>query len=141
MFSLLLLLPAFGGCDSVDGGATVQLDSGEVQLPRGAVAHEVRLTGAGPVDSIAPTTVNARAGDAVRFIVGDHRTHALAFGPDRFEAEARAFLERTHQLRGPPLVNEGSEWVVILEGAPAGRYPFYCRTHDAAGLVVVRPDD
>jgi plastocyanin len=141
LLSLLLLIPALGGCEAMSGGATIQLDSTEVQLARGAEVHDVRITGAGAVDSIAPAVIEAKPGDAVRFIVGDRRTHALAFGPDGLDADVRAYLERTGQLRGPPLVNDGSEWIVVLEGAPAGRYPFHCRSHDAAGVLVVRPAD
>lgn len=143
-FSLLLLASlaaSVGGCDALGGGATIQLDSTEVQLAPGSRALEVRVTGAGAVDSIAPAALEAAPGDAVRFIVEDHRTHALAFDPGGLEPDLLAFLERTGQLRGPPLVNEGSEWVVILDGAPPGRYPFRCRSHDATGVLVVRADD
>lgn len=133
--------PLLGGCDAVGGGATIQLDSAEVQLDGGARAHEIRITGFGGTDSIAPAMVEAKAGDAVRFVVGDGRAHALAFRADALEADARAFLERTGQLRGPPLVNEGAEWVVTLQEAPAGRYPYHCRSHDATGTLVVRPED
>lgn len=141
LVSLLLAVPVLAGCEAMGGGATIQLDSAEVRLEPGASAHEVRISGAGPVDSIAPATLEAEPGDAVRFIVMDHRTHALAFGPEGLAAEVRAFLERTDQLRGPPLVNEGTEWVVLLEGAPAGRYPFRCRSHDAEGVLTVRSGD
>ena len=141
LLSALLALPALPACEAIGGRATVQLDSGEVSLPSGAEIHEVAIGGAGARDSIAPATVEAEPGDAVRFTVGDHRTHALAFIADSLPAGAREFLERTVQLRGPPLVNEGTAWVVSLAEAPPGRYPFVCLSHDARGVLVVRPGD
>lgn len=134
MLSTVLILP---GCDALGGGASIQLDSAEVSLPSGADVHEVHISGAGARDSVAPEAVSVRPGDAVRFIVDDHRTHAIAFLPDGLSEEARAFLDRSLQLRGPPLVNEGAEWVVVLADAPPGRYPFVCLTHGARGVLTV----
>lgn len=134
LLSMLFLLT---GCDVLGGGATIELDNDEVRLPRGADLHEVTISGAGARDSLAPATISAEAGDAVRFTVTDHRAHALAFEPDSLSGPIREFLEGTAQLRGPPLVNEGSAWVVSLAEAPAGRYPFLCRSHDERGVLTV----
>ena len=138
LLSGLLLL---GGCDAIGGRASVQLDSAEVALPSGAEVHEVVLGGAGATDSIAPSTVEANPGDAIRFEVRDRRTHAIAFDTDSLEPAAAAYLEETLQLRGPPLVNEGSAWVVVLADAPPGRYPFVCMSHGVRGTVVVGGED
>lgn len=138
LLSTLLLLT---GCDVLGGGATIELDNEDVQLPRGADLHEVTISGAGARDSLDPATISAEVGDAVRFTVADRRTHALAFEPDSLSQPIREFLERTAQLRGPPLVNEGSAWVVSLADAPAGRYPFICRSHDERGVVAVDGQD
>lgn len=134
---LLSALLTVAACDAIGGGNTVQLDSAEVSLPSGAELHEVAIGGASATDSISPTAVSARPGDAVRFVVGDHRTHALAFDQANLDPAALEFLERTVQLRGPPLVNSGSAWVVSLAEAPAGRYPFTCRSHGARGVLTV----
>ena len=134
--ALLVLLP-LTGCDAIGGGATVQLDSAEVSLPSGAELHEVSVGGAGATDSIAPSSVSASAGDAIRFTVHDHRTHALVFEGGSLSPPGREFLERTGQLRGPPLVNEGTAWVVSLAEAPPGRYPFVCLSHGARGVIAV----
>lgn len=136
---LLSVLLAFGGCDALGGGATIQLDDDEVRLAPGADVHEVVVSGTGGQDTLEPTSTSAEAGDAVRFIVRDRRTHALAFEADGLTPAAREFLESTMQLRGPPLVNEDAAWVVSLADAPAGRYPFVCRTHGARGVVTVEP--
>ena len=139
LLTLVLFAGGAAACDALGGGATIQLDSTEVDLP-GADLHEVMVTGAGAVDSIAPEQVRVSTGDAVRFEVGDHRTHALTFDTPELQPAIREYLERTGQLRGPPLVNEGAAWVVVLREAPAGRYPFYCRAHDATGVVVVEAE-
>lgn len=127
-----------GGCEALGGGDTLVLDSAEVEIA-GSV-HEVRITGAGSSGSIAPTTLEVEPGDAVRFVTGDRRPHALAFTADALAPEVREYLERTGQLRGPPLVSEGAAWVVVLEEAPPGRYPFRCLSHQATGELVVRED-
>ncbi len=134
-FGLLLI-----GCEAVETSPTVRLDTAEVQLERGTALHDVTVGGAGAVDSIAPVRIAAATGDAIRFTIEDHRTHAIAFDVDRIEPTIRQYLEDTNQLRGPPLVNRGGAWVVVLEGAPPGRYPFLCRSHGAHGLIVVGPD-
>lgn len=138
---LLSVLLALTGCDAISGGATVQLDSAEVSLPSGAELHDVAIGGAGATDSIAPASISASPGDAVRFTVQDHRTHAVVFSADSLAAPAREFLERTAQLRGPPLVNEGTAWVVSLAEAPAGRYLFVCLSHGARGVIAVGTGD
>ena len=134
---LLSAVLALTGCDAISGGATIQLDSAEVSLPSGAELHDVAIGGAGAADSLAPASISASPGDAVRFTVGDHRTHAVIFDPGSLPAPAREFLERTGQLRGPPLVNEGTAWVVSLADAPPGRYPFVCLSHGARGVIAV----
>lgn len=134
VFGLFVALTA-SACDAVSGGSTITLDSAEVSID-GSV-HDIAIAGAGAVDSIAPTTVEAQPGDAIRFVVEDGRPHAIMFTAERLEAPVRQYLESTQQLRGPPLVNEGSSWVVLLEDAVPGRYPFHCRSHDAAGEITV----
>lgn len=137
----LLTLPLIGlvgGCDAVAGGSEIALDSASVSIP-GSV-HDVEIAGAGAADSIAPASVEAQPGDAVRFTVGDRRPHALMFTVDELAPPVREFLDATGQLRGPPLVNQGSSWVVLLTDAPPGRYPFYCRSHDAHGELVVNSE-
>jgi plastocyanin len=132
---------AVGACEAVGGGATLHLDTAEVQLEPGVRVHDVRVGGSADADSLDPVVLRARPGDIVRFITDDHRTHAVAFELVRLSDPVRDFLDRTNQLRGPPLVNRGAAWVVVLDEAPAGRYPFICRTHDARGMILVDPAD
>lgn len=132
---------ALGACDAVGGGATIQLDTADVQLERGSRVHDIQVTGLADTDTLSPAAVRAEPGDAVRFTTGDHRTHAMAFHADRLAPPIREYLERTNQLRGPPLVNRGAAWVVVLDDAPTGRYPFFCRTHEAHGVLQVGGGD
>jgi plastocyanin len=138
---LFAIVVAVAACEAVGGGATIELDTADVQLERGVELHEVTIRGTAAADSLLPARVAARPGDAVRFTIDDHRTHAIGFDVDRLEPAVRDYLESTNQLRGPPLVNRGGAWIVILDGAPPGRYPFLCRSHDARGLLVVEPGD
>jgi plastocyanin len=137
----LLAALSIVGCEAVGGGATIQLDTSEVRLEDGTRVHDIVVAGAGDTDTIAPAGVRVQVGDAVRFTADDHRTHAIAFEADRLDPAMREYLERTNQLRGPPLVNRGAAWVVVLEDAPPGRYPFLCRSHDARGTVLVGTPD
>jgi plastocyanin len=130
---------ATSGCDRPPQRETLALDSLTLEI-EGSI-HDVRLAGAGATDSIVPVVVEAEPGDAVRFIAADRRPHAPAFVADSLSAPVGAFLEETGQLRGPPLVNQGASWVILLQGAPPGRYPFHCRAHDAFGVLIVRPGD
>lgn len=134
----LIVAVAAAGCEAVGGGSTITLDSAEVSID-GSV-HDISIAGAGAVDSIAPATVEARVGDAIRFVVEDGRPHAIMFTAERLDPTVREYLEGSSQLRGPPLVNEGSSWVVVLEDAVPGRYPYHCRSHDATGEIVVSSD-
>ena len=136
---LLFCLLLFAAC-SQDGEAprdVVRLDEGEVQLPEGARRHDVALHGVGAQDEVSPTSVNAQAGDAIAFNAEDAVTHSIVFLADRLDTAQVAFLEHSGQTRGPPLLTEGSSWVVSLDGAPAGDYPFACALHGGQGVIHV----
>jgi hypothetical protein len=63
----------------------------------------------------------------------------VTFPPDSLTPEVRAFLESTGQTNSPPLVFRGSRFIVKLENAPNGRYPFVSEGHGgiARGVVEV----
>lgn len=123
-----------------DGAAppdVVLLESGEVQLPQGARRHDVRLQGVGAQGEMTPATVEARVGDAVAFNAVDGITHSIVFLAERLDGAQIEFLESTGQMRGPPLLSEGSSWIVTLANAPPGDYPFECALHGGTGTVRV----
>jgi plastocyanin len=118
---------------------TVRLDSGTIALPPGAHAHRVRIEGGTDAEELSPAELRAHPGDVVLFIAGNALTHAIAFDTAAMEPGPRAFLARTEQVSGPPLVSEGSEWVVNLQDAPPGDYPFLCLAHGGRGRLTVVP--
>lgn len=116
----------------------VQLDEGEVvQLPKGSRRHDVRLEGVGAQSEVTPTAVAATPGDAVAFVAADAVTHSIVFLADRLDSAQVAFLENASQMRGPPLLSEGASWIVSLNGAPEGDYPFACALHGGQGVIRV----
>lgn len=132
---------ALSACDggSLPGAApTIDVNGETVQLERGASIADIELQATNGM-VIEPDSVQAHPGDALRFIAEDASTHAIVFDAARLDSLPEAFLASTDQLRGPPLVDPGSTWVVSLVGAPAGTYPFVCLTHGAQGAVVVTP--
>ncbi len=140
---LLVFLAALAGCSERRGPANAKhrlpLGADTIDLGADVTVHDVRLGGAPTGAGIRPETVNARVGDVLRFVAADARGYAISFEDSTLPPMARQFLERTRQLRGPPLISAGASWVVSLKGAPAGRYPFHSLTREAAGMVLVRP--
>ena len=135
---LVALLPLFGGaCDRMGGGDVVELERGEVRLPQGASRRSISLGGVVDSTEIEPALTRARPGDALVFQPRDALTHSVAFLAERLQPAQREFLERTAQLRSPPLLSVESRWVVSLDGAPPGRYPFVCVLHGGQGTVEV----
>lgn len=136
----ILLVALLAACDERVGerGRTViELEDGEtVELDDGAVAVDVVLLGAGRAGMLADT-VRIRPGDVVRFVAGDPMPHAVVFDASLLPTEAAAFLERSGQLRGPPLVETGASWIVSFDGAPPGAYPFADLSQDVHGVVLV----
>ena len=136
LFGLLLVL----GCGNQDGAAprdVVRLDDGDVTLPEGARRHDVAFEGVGAQQEVTPSTVAANPGDAVAFTAVDRVTHSVAFLADRLDSAQVAFLEQGGQMRGPPLLSEGSSWIVSLNGAPPGDYVFACTMHGGQGVIRV----
>lgn len=140
LFGTFLLLGSLA-CDEVvpDRPAELELDDGRtVELPAGAQIHAVRV-GQGPsgAEQFIPDTVRARPGDVVRFIAGDRASHAVVFQENLLSPDALSYLEDTGRLRGPPLISRETSWVVGLEDAPAGLYPFLCTVHAVDGVMIV----
>ena len=129
------------GCDKVpgvgDGPPVLELADDTIQLERGTALIELRIHAIGDSAGIRPAESRAAPGDVVRFTAADEMTHAIAFDEAGLAADAKAFLEGTGQLRSPPLVESGTSWVVSLEGAPPGEYPFLCLSHEHRGRLTV----
>jgi plastocyanin len=108
-------------------------------LAEGARLHRVILGGRGSDEHVLPARIQALRGDGVEFVTVDHRVHTVWFPPDSLSPQAMAFLTSTEQLGSPPLVQRGSQFVLVLEDAPPGRYPFISQGHGgmASGVIEV----
>ncbi|HSJ06592.1 MAG TPA: plastocyanin/azurin family copper-binding protein [Longimicrobiales bacterium] len=140
-----LIIPIIlgGGCDRVgpagdEGPRVIELAHDTIHLEAGRRLAEVRVERTDRGD-FHPARVEAAPGDYVRFTAGDGGGHAIVFPEDRLTPQASEFLARTGQLRSPPLIQQGASWVITLEDAPTGAYPFRCTTHNAAGELTVAP--
>ncbi len=111
-------------------------------LPEGARLHRVTLGGRGREEHAVPLRIEAAPGDAVEFRTVDHRVHVVTFPGDSLLSDPRAYLERTGQAGSPPLVFRGSSFLLRLEGAPRGRYPFLSEGHGGVmgGVIEVGMD-
>jgi plastocyanin len=136
---VLALGLALGACHDQPEPPVVLVVAGDsIVLPEGARIHDidVRVREQGEFE---PAAVNARAGDVLRFTVGDGRGHALAFEGDA-AGELLGFLEESGQRRGPPLLSAGALWIVTLAEAPPGSVRVVCVTHgESARLTLDSP--
>lgn len=135
----VLILVVAGGCDRLtdSGPVTLELEGDTIQLDAGVQLIDVDVATQPDGSEFEPAQVQAAPGDVVRFTAGDNGLHALAFDAARLSPDARSFLEQSAQLRSPPLVTAGTQWVITLAGAPAGDYPFACTTHGVRGSIRV----
>ena len=106
-------------------------------LRSGARLHQVVLGGRGTEEHLLPSRILASPGDAVEFVTVDHRVHTLFFLVDSLSSEGWDFLVSSGQEASPPLLSRGSRFLVRLEGAPLGRYPYLSRGHGgrASGVI------
>jgi plastocyanin len=137
----VLLAGALGACERVvpagdDGPRVLELAHDTIRLEAGVrlVEVAVRREAGG---EFHPVRVEARVGDVIRFTADDNAGHAIAFVGAALQPDVRAFLQTRAQLRSPPLIAKGAAWVLTLDGAPPGDYPFHCSTHNTAGRLTV----
>lgn len=103
--------------------------------------HRVTLGGRGAEEHVAPAHLRVGARAIVEFLTVDGRVHTVSFPEDSLPLDAALFLERTSQLRSPPLVDRGSRFVLTLEGAPSGRYVFRSEGTGGEAWGVIRVGD
>lgn len=114
----------------------LELAHDTIRLDDGVTLHDVRIRRAADGE-FDPSSIAAEPGDIIRFTADDHAGHALAFDGAALVLDVRDYLERTGQLRSPPLITSGAAWVIALDGAPPGDYPFLCTTHGNVGRIRV----
>lgn len=129
LFPVLLVAVLQGGCareDGSEGGTSDPYSEVRERLdvdPRREI-HEVTIGGRGDEEHVVPTILEIPADAIVVFTTVDGRVHTVSFPEDSLALDAALFLERTAQMRSPPLVDRGSRFVLTFEGAPGGRYRF-----------------
>ncbi len=96
----------------------------ELGIPDHVPIHRVDLSGRGDEVRVIPTTIEARPGDLVQFVVLDRQVHLIGFREEEISTSALTFLRETSQDAFPPLVERGARIVLSFEGAPVGAYPF-----------------
>lgn len=112
----------------------------ELGIAAGVTIHRITLGGRGADDRVVPPRVEGSPGDVLHVLSVDRRIQTFTFDVDRLTPEQRGFLERTRQVGSPPLTDAGSRWVISLEGAPEGEYPFVVLGQGApvGGVVDIR---
>ncbi len=112
----------------------------ELGIDAGTPIHRVTLGGRGSDDRVVPLRVEAAPGDVLHVLSADLRIQTFSFDLEALDADQQGFLERSSQVGSPPLTDPGSRWVVSLEGAPEGEYPFIVLGHGdpVRGAVDVR---
>lgn len=116
---------------------TIELAHDTIRLADGVELYDVVVSRSESGD-FEPAVIRARVGDVVRFTAGDNGGHAILFD-GALQAGVRDYLERTGQMRSPPLIVTDAAWVITLDEAPSGEYPFRCATHNATGRISVAP--
>lgn len=109
-------------------------------------SHVVRMIGDATSVRFEPAIVDIATGDTVVFEVASGQPHNVAFDTTAMPvAVARQLSARMHDqiapFAGPLLVRPGERYAVVFDGAPPGRYPFFCLPHQALhmkGEVIVR---
>lgn len=132
---MLAVLIIIAGCDRFRESPRLVVDGDTIDLPAGTRIHEVLL--AAPDGAVAPDTVRIRPGDVVRFVAEGLEAHAVVFDEGALAPEPHSYLSEGSLLRGPPLVERGTGWVVSFPEAPRGSYPFRCIVHDVGGTIII----
>ncbi len=115
----------------------------ELGLAGDETVYTVTLGGQATEETVRPGELVVRPGDIVEFVTVDRRIHTLRFPADSLGPAGWEFLRSTEQDTSPPLVGQGSRFVVTFENAPPGRYPFVSRGYgeEAGGTIIVRQNN
>jgi hypothetical protein len=100
--------------------------------------YRVAVSG-GPVERADPAALSIEPGAYVQFVTSDWLVHEILFETDSLGSAQRAFLERTHQVASPPLIDRDSRYVLSFVDAPPGRYSYRLEGNGrpSRGVIVV----
>ena len=101
--------------------------------------YRIVLGGQGRMEHLVPTRLEIPQGAIVEIVTVDRRVHTVTFLQDSLSPQAAAFLTETNQMQSPPLLEQGSRFVISFREAPPGRYHFVSEGHGgtASGIIVI----
>lgn len=143
LLALLVPLVLLPGCGQDPPPPPVDLDAplrAELGIPADVPIHRITLGGRGSRDRVTPLRTEAAPGDVLHVLSADRRIQTFRFVTEGTPPEWQHFLEETGQLGSPPLTDVGSAWVLSLEDAPQGEFPFVVEGHGdpVRGVVDIR---
>lgn len=109
--------------------------------------HVVNMVGDNSGYRYEPTTITAKPGDGIRFVMKTLGPHNVAFDAADVPADQKAQLwanmgENSMDGLSPMLITESDEWTLSLGNLAAGTYKFFCTPHLAMnmrGEIIVEP--
>lgn len=138
VLSALLLLGAVSCGHPPDDDPDAELKEA-LGLEADEELYRIVLGGRGRSEHLVPPRLEVPRDAIVAMVTVDRRVHTISFLPDSLSPEAEAFLRETNQMQSPPLLEQGSRFVVSFRDAPPGRYPFVSESHggSASGVIVI----
>ncbi len=121
---LLLLLGGGVGCLGDPPPPTDPELAEALGLAPSTSIHTVHLVDRSGRVGVFPATLEVAGEAVVQFRTRDARVYGVRFLLAEMNSAQRDFLSEGGQGASPPLVEEGARFVVSLQGAPEGRYPF-----------------
>lgn len=100
--------------------------------------YTVRMVGDHLGYRFEPTSLTARAGDAIRFILESGGPHNIAFDvatiPEDVKAQLQANMPNSEYFSSPMMVGPNEAWTLSLDNIKAGTYGIMCIPHMAMGM-------
>lgn len=147
LLSGAVVLVACGGGETPDAGSTgstsvtsADTAAGPVTLsPITGTVHVVNMVGDNRGYRYDPSTIEARPGDGIRFVLASGAPHNVAFDAALIPAGQKDQLwanmgENSSNGSSQIMLTNGEEWTLSLGNLAAGTYTFVCTPHFAMSM-------
>jgi plastocyanin len=147
LLSGVVILGACGGGESQNAAPEAAPAATPAAAPASAAAmapitgtiHEVKMIGDATGYHYVPSTINAKAGDGIKFIMVSGGPHNVSFDPAAVPADMKAQLwanmgANSMDGSSPMLITENEEFTLSLGNLNPGTYPFFCTPHLAMNM-------